>query len=241
MPTVEKTNETLYGLFKAYIHFETEYTSRMGGPNRFAPSDNLADIYYDGIKRIKYNIDKCLVDLLRCPPHLDAYTQDLKRFHEEEDKPYEKSVFIMSKFPRDKGSEDDIKLNKVMEVVSNAIHDLGYFPRIARGAEFDALLWKNVELHLLGCAGGVAIVEDRYKKEFNPNVAMEWGWMRAMGKPVLYLIEEQFGAMRADIEGFVRHPFKWDEPEEGIPGAVQKWIETSLRTGSGHRSGSIIG
>ena len=102
---------------------------------------------------------------------------------------------------------------------------MGYFARIASGAEFNALVWKNVELYLLGCAGGVAIVEDRYKKELNPNVAMEWGWMRAMGKPVLCLIEEQFRAMRADIEGFVSHPFKWDKPEEGIPGAVKDWID----------------
>jgi hypothetical protein len=129
---------------------------------------------------------------------------------------------------------NDIKLKKPIEVVSNGIKNQGCFPRIALGAEFIAILWKNIELHLLGCATGVAIVEDRYKKELNPNVAMEWGWMHAMGKPVLYLIEEQFGAMRADIEGFVSHRFKWDKPEEEIPDAVAGWIGTSLRTGADH-------
>ena len=52
-------------------------------------------------------------------------------------------------------------------------------------------VWSNVELYLLGCRYGIAIVEDRFKPELNPNVAMEWGWMRGLGKDVLFLVEKQ--------------------------------------------------
>jgi hypothetical protein len=45
----------------------------------------------------------------------------------------------------------------------------------------------------------IARVEDRHRNELNPNVAMEWGWMRAMGKRVCFLRESGFKNFRADL------------------------------------------
>jgi hypothetical protein len=42
-------------------------------------------------------------------------------------------------------------------------------------------LWDNVELYLLGCRRGIAIVEDKYLPELNPNVAMDWAGCGAWG------------------------------------------------------------
>jgi hypothetical protein len=56
----------------------------------------------------------------------------------------------------------------------------------------------------------VAIIENRYKQELNPNVALEWGWMRAMDKDVLFLLEKDFKQFRADILGFIPDTFSWD-------------------------------
>jgi hypothetical protein len=82
-----------------------------------------------------------------------------------------------------------------------------------------------VEIHLLGCARGVAIIENRYKQELNPNVALEWGWMRAMNKDVLFLLEKDFTQFRADILGFIPDTFSWDQPEQDIPAPVQAWLK----------------
>jgi nucleoside 2-deoxyribosyltransferase len=81
-----------------------------------------------------------------------------------------------------------------------------------------------VELHLLGCRLGVAVVEDRYLPELNPNVAMEWGWMRAMGKPVLFLVEKSFTKFRADIGGLITAQFSWDDPEGTVEDAISPWL-----------------
>jgi hypothetical protein len=81
-----------------------------------------------------------------------------------------------------------------------------------------------VELHLLGCQQGVAIVEDRYLSELNPNVAMEWGWMRGMGKPVLFMVEEGFRHSRADIRGLIEDSFRWTDPEAGMTSAITTWL-----------------
>ncbi len=85
-------------------------------------------------------------------------------------------------------------------------------------------LFGNVELFLLGCARGIAIVEDKYIPELNPNVAIEWGWMTAMGRDVLYLREEGFKHDRADWSGLVNYTFEWDKPKQGIEDAVNKFL-----------------
>ena len=53
----------------------------------------------------------------------------------------------------------------------------------------DRQLWKNVCVYMLCCKYGVAVLEDRLKDEFNPNVALEYGFMRALDKPVLLLAD----------------------------------------------------
>jgi hypothetical protein len=75
---------------------------------------------------------------------------------------------------------------------------------------------------LFCCGRGVAIVEDKYQAEFNPNVAMEWGWMRGLGKNVLYLIEKDFRHLRADTSGLIFENFAWDYPRQGIEAGIKK-------------------
>lgn len=72
----------------------------------------------------------------------------------------------------------DVQLEAVIQAVRDAVEGCGYIPRIARDNQYHPILWDNVELYLLGCRRGIAIVEDKYLPELNPNVAMEWGWMR---------------------------------------------------------------
>lgn len=56
---------------------------------------------------------------------------------------------------------------------------------------------------------------------------MEWGFLRAFGRPVLYLEEMSFKKQRADWHGLIKHSFKWDEPEEDVQSAVADWLVSS--------------
>ena len=169
-------------------------------------------------------IAEALEMLVRWPPHQLKHAARLKEFHDS-GKIYERSVFIMTKFPE--GNDPvDAELNKVIETVQNNIVQNGFFPRIALGhPRYFPTVWDNVELHLLGCKRGVAIIENRYKKELNPNVALEWGWMRAMDKDVLFLLENDFKEFRADILGFIPDKFSWEHPEQDIPGLMTAWLK----------------
>lgn len=159
------------------------------------------------------------------PPRHMRHFGTLERFWAEGS--YDKSVFVMSKFPNGAAVADQ-ELAHVLDVVSDAIEKAGYIPRIARGpARYHDALWDNVELHLLGCRQGVAIVEDRYLDELNPNVTMEWGWMRGMGKPVLFLVEENFTNARADVGGLIEDSFSWTDPSSTVHDSIRSWL-TSL-------------
>ncbi len=156
---------------------------------------------------------------LRHQPHLDAFWEAGS---------YERSVFVMTKFPEHPAAAaKDAELTRVLDAVCAAVRDAGFTPRIASDRDYHDQLWDNVELHMLGCKHGIAIVEDRYLPELNPNVAMEWGWMRGMSKRVLYLVEQTFTRQRADFVGLLSKPFSWEDPEPGVSAAVTAFLDGS--------------
>jgi hypothetical protein len=163
-------------------------------------------------------------ELMALPPQHLRYESKLGQFRREAS--FEKSVFIMTKFPEGE-SQRARELSAVIKTVQRAISAAGFVPRIASERMYFDDVWSNVELYLLGCRYGVAIVEGRFKPELNPNVAMEWGWMRGLGKDVLFLVEKQANKfVRADWSGLIRQEFSWNEPRQTIPHHVRGWLES---------------
>jgi hypothetical protein len=140
---------------------------------------------------------------------------------------YEESVFIMTKFPdAAQGEGKNAELERVLRAISDAVHACSCKPRIARFPQnYHAGLWDNVELFLLGCNRGIAVVEDRYNPELNPNVMMEWGWMRGMGKRVFFLREKNFRHFRADLGDLLNEEFDWDNPEQGVRTGIEGFLK----------------
>lgn len=182
-------------------------------------------LFNQRITQADMQIRKELDFLLRYPPHLSQHLDKLDEFHQSGD--YDQSVFIMTKYPDDEGDPiQNAKLNEVIKTVRDSVAKCKFVPRMATDQKFQDMIWTNVEFYLVACGRGIAIIEDCYLREFNPNVAMEWGWMRAMGKKVLYLVEESFSAERADAAGFIGERFAWDNPESKIPDAVERFLST---------------
>jgi hypothetical protein len=167
---------------------------------------------------------RVLRETVTFPPHHIRHFALLDKFWARGT--YDQSVFLMTKFPdAENGAAKDAALDRVLKAVERAVRKNGYIPRIASDGDYHAMLWDNVELHLIGCRQGIAIVEDKYLEELNPNVAMEWGWMRAMGKSVLFLVEKSFTHARADVVGMSFGKFDWDKPGPGIGQAIAKWAK----------------
>jgi hypothetical protein len=166
---------------------------------------------------------RALEDLVNFPPHrlgyrpmLDAFEQKLRALGQ----PAEKRVFIMTKYPDGKNPALDQQLQAVIDAVRNAVKARGYHPQLATDDKLHPNLWENIEIQMLGCGRGLAIVEDRFNTKLNSNVAMEWGWMRAMNKPVTYLVEQGIEQAPADVAGLIKSRFKWDDPLGSIPALV---------------------
>jgi len=175
--------------------------------------------------RVKESEDKIKAKLLKFvqyPPHFSKHLEKLSEFYSD-GSTFSKNVMIMTKFPEGK-SNLDTALNKIIKVTIKAIQDCGFIPQIAFNRNFYPTLWDNVELYLLACRRGIAIVESKYKPELNPNVALEWGFMRALGKDVLFLMENDFSYARADWEGFLSERFDWNKPANDIKPAIHNWL-----------------
>jgi hypothetical protein len=137
------------------------------------------------------NTAKYFDDILKIPPDHHSCLDALAEFHTVAS--FESSVFVMTKYPRvapHPKTAADKQLEKVISAVKKAIKKAGFCPRLASDKSYCPMTWNNIEICLLGCSRGVAILEDCYYPELNPNIAMEWGWMRAMKRKVLYLREK---------------------------------------------------
>ena len=88
----------------------------------------------------------------------------------------------------------------------------------------DRNLWNNVCLYMICCKYGIAILEDRIADEFNPNVALEYGFMRALNRPTLLLADIGFRNLRADVIGTLREKFDITDIKQTIQEPVEKWL-----------------
>jgi hypothetical protein len=163
---------------------------------------------------------------LQLPRGYEHLAESVRTFRDE--CPYEKSVFVMMKFP-DGLPEDQAKLlNRIFEVITST---LGAYDLVARRADkrqYDPDLWNNLCVYMLGCRFGLAVLEDRGANEMNPNVALEFGFMRALNREVGLIREANFKHDRADLIGKLVKSFQIGEgsqlDEESLKRAIQDWM-----------------
>ena len=211
------------------VLFDREREERDKRKKRYKELDSFQEEIQEKIDRLlSQEIRAAIDDIARYPPWHSRHDKKAQELLSKAD--YNPSVFVMTKFPEGVTDEDK-KLGKIIEAVSNAVRDCEFVPHIASERQLHSILWDNVELYLVCCRLGIAIIEDRYKPELNPNVALESGWMRGMGKDVLYLMEKDFDHNRADWSGFLTYSFSWDDPEDDIKRHVKQWLKSIEESG----------
>lgn len=155
--------------------------------------------------------------------------ESLRRFHEDD--PFDKSVFVMMKFPDSSlSAEQNQFLDRMCQCVTAELDRHGLVARRADKKTYagDRLTWNNLCVYMLGCKYGVAILEDRVLPELNPNVALEYGFMQALGRDLLLLIESSFERIRADIVGTIPKRFRVGVDlaidETSVKDSVSAWM-----------------
>jgi hypothetical protein len=223
MREIEEVLEDICKKRAEISQMEDERVSKLNTTQNPALRDEVAQLYQKYIARKKEEVGATLSELIRWPPHKVEHFAKLKEFFAEYD--YDKSVFIMTKYPAKPPTPLDVQLKKVIDIVHDAIADCGYIPHLATDRKYQPEIFRNIEVYMLGCSKAIAIVESQHTKELNPNVTMEWGWFRCTGREVLFLVEKNFDRKRADIEGLINDEFDWDDPEPGIKPAVKGFLK----------------
>lgn len=228
MRSLEETLTTLRVLMEFKFKRAQERLDVLNSPLPPALKDEQEKDLADRIAKLDQQLESVARELTTFPPQHLRHQPRIDAFHQ--DGAFDKSVFVMTKFPDAQAAANganngkDKELSAVITAVRDAVTACGYTPRVASDRRYHPALWDNVELYLLGCNRGIAIVEDKYLPELNPNVSMEWGWMRGMGRDVLYLVEKDFKHERADWNGLIQESFDWANPAADIDRAVRGWL-----------------
>lgn len=114
---------------------------------------------------------------------------------------FERNVFVMMKFPdRTSMRASHLRLlNDIWEVIRGEAARYGLAAHRADQRDYHDQLWENICVYIIGSKYGIAILEDDVASELNPNVALEYGFMKALDHPVALLRSSTFQHGRADL------------------------------------------
>lgn len=158
-----------------------------------------------------------MIERLRIP---DGY-EHLRRFmpafvadHPDVDH----NVFLMMRFKNGR------QFQEVERVIRDTLAASGYQALRADYKEYASELWDNVVVYMLGCPFGIAVFEEIDEREFNPNVALELGFMLALGKRCLVLKDQRMPRLPTDIVGRLYRAFDTYDISPTLGPAVQGWL-----------------
>lgn len=149
-------------------------------------------------------------------PHLDACLADHPDFG--------KNVFIAMRF-RPAKQFSDIHLAIKTGLAKYGLNGMRSDDRLYPP---DGDLWNNICVYIMGCKFGVCVFEEIDEREFNPNVPLEYGFMRAMNRQVLLLKDLRMPKMPSDMTGKLYRHFDTYNITSTIHEQISQWAERDL-------------
>lgn len=153
------------------------------------------------------------IELPRGYEHYGRLVPAFLRDHPHQDR----NVFVMMRFQR--GSQYD----EIDAVLRRELSEFGLTALRADDKDYTGDLWENVCLYMLCCRFGVAVFEEIDSREFNPNIALELGFMMAHSKRCLILKDQRMPRMPTDIVAKLYKEFDSYRIAETIKTSVASW------------------
>jgi len=129
-----------------------------------------------------------------------------------------RTVFVMMRFGQTKAHE------AILSGIQAALSPLRMNPLRADGKQYHDDLFYNILTYIYGSGYGIAVFERIETEQFNPNVALEVGYMFALRKPVCLLKDRTLATLHADLIGKLYRTFDPLEPIATIPGELSAWL-----------------
>ncbi len=143
--------------------------------------------------------------------------ESIQRFKVEYTNP-DKVAFIMMQFQPTPAHDG------ITEAIKASLGEHGIVGVRADEKQYHDDLFPNVQTYLHGCGFGIAVFERIEEEAHNPNVALEVGYLLAMGKPVCLLKDRNLKTLQADLVGRLYRQFDSYDPAGTIPPQLSRWL-----------------
>lgn len=155
---------------------------------------------------------------------IDFKMSYMPMYSDAEMKFYEKyghnAIFVIMPFREE--------LNKVYEIIKDIFASKGYSAIRADEKEFTNDLWENVRVYLECCNVAVAVFDKNDQDNYNPNVAIEVGYMLSKGNKVCLLKDKKMPKLPSDLISKMYKEYDSDDIEGTLPKQLELWIRDYL-------------
>ena len=164
-----------------------------------------------------------LDNLVRYPPFHDRHFSKLNQFHDTASRGYEKSVFIMTKFPEGT-SAMDLQLEKVIAAMKGLSLSAGAY-RVSHPMRLSIRCFGTTSSSTCS-APGVPLPSSRASTSPNSTRTWQWsgdgcgGWV---GSSSPLSRRSSNVPARMTRGGLIEQPFEWDDPDALVRSAVKAW------------------
>lgn len=155
--------------------------------------------------------------MLQRHDHPLEITESLARFREQHPDS-RRAAFVMMQF----GSTE--LHGSILAGIRDALGKYGIIALRADDREYHDDLFPNVLTYMHGCGFGIAVFERLCQDDFNPNVSLEVGYMRAISKPICLLKDKTLQTLQTDLVGKLYREFDPQNPVGTIPPQLSKWM-----------------
>lgn len=156
-----------------------------------------------------------LTGLEHLEPALRAFLED----HPDPDK----NIFLMMRFM------ETSQMGEIQEAVKRTAESKGLHVVRADDRDYTGELWTNIQVCMAGSMLGVAVFEDIDKRDFNPNVSLELGYMLAKQRRCLILKEQRLPTLPADVMHRLYKPFDMFKIDSTVSHQIDRWITVDLQ------------
>jgi hypothetical protein len=146
----------------------------------------------------------------------------MKLFIEELQTTSDRNVFVMMRYA------DTPKFIEIEASIRNTLSSYGLIARLAKDRALSDDLWENIRLYMSSARYGVAVFEEIDRRDFNPNISLELGYMYALGRRCLLLKDKRMPRLPTDTCGKIYRDFDTYSVAESVSSQVKAWCETDL-------------
>lgn len=158
--------------------------------------------------------------------HLEPHLREFLHDHPDP----ERNVFVMMRFL------NSTQLDEAQEAIKETLAARDFHAVRADDRDYTGELWSNIEVYMTCCRFGIAIFEDIERRDFNPNVSLELGYMLGRRKRCLILKEQRLPDLPADVVHRLYKPFDMFNIKTSVSREVARWVDVDL----GLRAGGAL-